>query len=723
MSSSSVSRSASPTSTEYYTASEGLATPELPESRSLPSSGVTTAGAINAPRANASAEIARDAELVRRQQQARYAMYQYAMRLLHADPIQFFRWHATQQFSERENFEFAKNLLEKEPRLFASNFRSFQIKQDYLISVLAKRLSEKSMFELEYNIANFDIRHPKLIAHLIVEMTKYDIVDSGSILDVNEIIKKIFRPGINLPSIKDLSGAAAAMGNKNSVITGIQARSKNQSNEYVRVKLSNWADYTSLLFRDISLTDVEWESVKNSFDAIEKWRSPTMRYQFSIALADHLQHDTPGFIQFAADFTRPHTRLLPVLLYGMKVSGSLSDDLSNSLRAELSRDQFKDIKKLKVVVNSLLALTQANHLDNDTKSKILGTAASTIGRTENGKTLMDAMHLVRAISLLSKGESELSRATLESAKTIDQKTNFGALTGLIFSNLFHLRNSDLQGDLSEKILDYQEKSRYPSALLTYATMLHDTLEVDEKGPVLSRLADFVRVHMLSDDPTAFKRLRYDTELSPHLAFISRQAPAAFEAWKQESVFMAPSARHGISTGRTGTVKIKDSDDPEDLLLCGTEVPTCQSVEGEGTHGKELLGYILDGKYRLIAACAPDGTISGRRIIRLLWDENTARPVIHLEKLYKHTGFSDLHDQEILSLARQKARSMKCDIVISEHSGDNFLNLKKYPNSVVSYPSSCPYEYVDSSSIRLGSGFGEAVKGKEGYTLSNLRFLG
>ena len=158
----------------------------------------------------------------------------------------------------------------------------------------------------------------------------------------------------------------------------------------------------------------------------------------------------------------------------------------------------------------------------------------------------------------------------------------------------------------------------------------------------------------------------------------------------------------------------DTDAAEDLFLCGTEVlGSCQSIQGAPNLNKALMGYALDGKYRMLAIQSADKRLMGRRMLRLLWEEQTQRPVLHLERLYHNPGIPEKYEQALVELARQKARQMECVLVSHDAAlpsgGD-------YPALLIAHPTPCPFEYVDAA--RLG-----VRAGQEGYQLSGARVVG
>ncbi len=126
-----------------------------------------------------------------------------------------------------------------------------------------------------------------------------------------------------------------------------------------------------------------------------------------------------------------------------------------------------------------------------------------------------------------------------------------------------------------------------------------------------------------------------------------------------------------------------------------------------------MGYALDGKYRMLAIKSEDGPLMGRRMLRLLWDEQKQRPVLHLERLYRNPDIPEKYEQALVELAQQKARKMECVLVSHDEAlpsgGD-------YRAPLIAHPTPWPFEYVDAA--RLG-----VRAGQEGYQLSGARIVG
>jgi hypothetical protein len=130
------------------------------------------------------------------------------------------------------------------------------------------------------------------------------------------------------------------------------------------------------------------------------------------------------------------------------------------------------------------------------------------------------------------------------------------------------------------------------------------------------------------------------------------------------------------------------DAAQDFLLMGEETGGCQSVDGDPELNKCLLGYLMDGKNRLIAVKDKSGKLLARAILRLLWDEQHQRPVLMLERVYTmHTN--PAYTQAILEMAKRKAEEMNLPLV--SQGGD-----APYQGSAVSLGGPAPYEYSDAA---------------------------
>jgi hypothetical protein len=125
-----------------------------------------------------------------------------------------------------------------------------------------------------------------------------------------------------------------------------------------------------------------------------------------------------------------------------------------------------------------------------------------------------------------------------------------------------------------------------------------------------------------------------------------------------------------------------------------------------------MGYVLDGKYRMLAIKSADERLMGRRMLRLLWDEKEKEPVLHLERLYSNPGLPAKYEQALIELAWQKAQQMGCKLVSHD---DSLKSDGDYGAPLKAYPTPWPFEYVDAQ------GLGVQV-GQHRYELSGTRIV-
>ncbi|RJF91813.1 hypothetical protein [Noviherbaspirillum saxi] len=157
--------------------------------------------------------------------------------------------------------------------------------------------------------------------------------------------------------------------------------------------------------------------------------------------------------------------------------------------------------------------------------------------------------------------------------------------------------------------------------------------------------------------------------------------------------------NGGKSHKSTVWKIVDTDDVEELFLCGTVVAgSCQHTNGDGTFNRALLGYVLDPKYRMTAVKNGNGITVARQMLRLLWDDcNPQSPhaVLQLERYYERAGTPAGAKDALLEAAKAKARQLGVPLVTAESIEKMADKLEIYPNPLQSLASVVPYEYVDA----------------------------
>jgi hypothetical protein len=127
------------------------------------------------------------------------------------------------------------------------------------------------------------------------------------------------------------------------------------------------------------------------------------------------------------------------------------------------------------------------------------------------------------------------------------------------------------------------------------------------------------------------------------------------------------------------ITLVDSDDWQDLFLCGTEVlGSCQRVDGHPQLNKCLLGYVLDGKIRILAIKNEEGKTLSRAIFKLLLDKEN-RPVLFLERIYPEES------SLIREFAQDRASALRLPLYEHGQTGE-LLHSKG---------NAAPFEYEDA----------------------------
>ena len=202
--------------------------------------------------------------------------------------------------------------------------------------------------------------------------------------------------------------------------------------------------------------------------------------------------------------------------------------------------------------------------------------------------------------------------------------------------------------------------------------------------------------LLQKDGIRAQKELYQSEVAPWIPkALSEADPILQDLLDLEKILNPPRQKTVTFEGWT----VVETDDPEDLLLCGTEVDgSCQSIHREGTN-KCLLGYVLDGKNRLVAVKNKDGEIVARCILKMLWDEE--RPVLLQERVYLKFSVDDKVKKALANLCRAKAERLGIPLVASAEDANS--SLASYPKSLSSLGCRAPFEYSDAGWLGMTNG--------------------
>lgn len=161
----------------------------------------------------------------------------------------------------------------------------------------------------------------------------------------------------------------------------------------------------------------------------------------------------------------------------------------------------------------------------------------------------------------------------------------------------------------------------------------------------------------------------------------------------QSLFNSPLSQRSLEN-----YTVVDTDHPIDLLLCGTEIQgSCQRVDGNPNLNKGLLGYLLDGKTRMVAVKNGEGKSEARALLRLLWNEDKNTPVLCLSRLYQNNNTSPSFSNAIIRQALLKAQNMGVPLV-SHYLATNQELGNRFNDSLVGLGGPAPFEYVDEAQM-------------------------
>ena len=360
------------------------------------------------------------------------------------------------------------------------------------------------------------------------------------------------------------------------------------------------------------------------------------------------------------------------------------------VKKELKKDvpvQYKRNVFLKDLDNTLLLTNGLNGLldspiDNDVKSTILDYLS--LLTDKELKVELQSINLllnanknneVEFLNLLSEIVENFEKEIL-SDKTRDF---FFSRIEKIASKTLNLPDTTDMEKINEILCD---SNRLPEVLYIYVVNL---LNLNDENEV-NDLLDIIRKFLIDVSSDTFKTNRY--EGSKHLNKIFEAQDGIKEKWVENRE--KPLSHYDPKT-KTKDWSIIIGDDPLDLLLSGTEVrDSCQNVSGNPIYNKALMGYVMDGKHRILAVKDKQGKIKSRLILRLMWDADNKKPCLFFETVYPKTTKKSIRDAMKTS-AIEYARDLGVDVYSCETESDKMSFCK-----LMSLSSKAPFEYCDAA---------------------------
>lgn len=489
----------------------------------------------------------------------------------------------------------------------------------------------------------------------------------------------------------------------------------------IRVAHQQWALDASFMLGSVSSKGLH--DLQDTLRSLERLHAPHLRGPLTKLLASnvHASGDAEEYLRFAVRFQRPHMRNLAIVLYPLFERGKGPASPSPELVAVLGSSDLKNSRLLHRALTDLILLAESScGLSYRQRCQLLEHAVpddDTVslrcrGFLENLRFLALALRFDDEVDMESSAVPDL---LIELANSQEKPASIEALITPVLRHAMPGAGGQSETPESQEYWEvFLSSWRQPVALIAYAQNIRTNLDEDDGSEaVLQALDRFADSAVWSEDGLAkFRALRYASTGSEHLAKIERNAQQAYAQWREPA----------MPGDASGSYVVEDSDHPEDLLLCGTEVLSCQAVDQLPKTNKALMGYALDGKYRMLVIRGHDGAISARRMVRLLVDESSGQPVLYVEKLYANAGIKPdgPADMALLQLARRKAEAMGCALVcgaLPESSGQG-AQLPMYGGVLKSLGSPAPFEYVDAAHVGENEAAGDGVVEGGKYTVIN-----
>lgn len=254
-------------------------------------------------------------------------------------------------------------------------------------------------------------------------------------------------------------------------------------------------------------------------------------------------------------------------------------------------------------------------------------------------------------------------------------------------------------DFNKKfIATFGSIKRHPHAFLIYFGSLQRF-----QGPNLKIVQKGLRTYLKGVLNESYSAIRYDIQQSPHLAICCRDIKT-LTSWRENKILENFNFIREPDP-RILAWKVIDTDDPIDLLLCGTDIMTCQNIKS-GQFNQGLLGYLLNGRCRMIAVKEKDEII-GRVIIKLLIDQNQ-QPVFFVEQMYAKAmppKIAEAIGDCLVYLCCEKARTMNIPLVLKSNDSNllfqRFVLMTKekpvlFTGHIQALKDAFPFEYSDAT---------------------------
>jgi hypothetical protein len=316
-------------------------------------------------------------------------------------------------------------------------------------------------------------------------------------------------------------------------------------------------------------------------------------------------------------------------------------------------DKFNIIKKINALIDSNIENVKSRQTRREKAKLVLETL-----RFVNVLIKLDRLNLLKTLDL-SKKQDVLEQLFFEKFGNDEDESN--------------VNNNNLKKIRSEKFI----KSPFNDpdvlrSLLTYYTTL-------ESDPKLIKLLKIFVSDVLNG---TFEKNRIDRSI--HLQEIFKNRPDLRDKFRKNMKFKFDKNNTDTAIQKfikswdieEGTVEI--TDDPIKIFSCSNDVRnSCLRDNDWIGYSQYLLGYLLDGKIKLMTLTDKSGNVIARCVIKLLIDKKTKIPVLFVEKLYHKDNncYQDLANIFIY-FVRNFAKHLKVSLIICD-AISNYCNSSEY----------------------------------------------
>ncbi len=314
-------------------------------------------------------------------------------------------------------------------------------------------------------------------------------------------------------------------------LKGISDRAEEGENE----QLYLWAQLAGLLMIDTATTTRNSPFFKDMLNGIAKFQGEQSRLPATACL--YMGMRNPGTANklesFSAQFKPKHSKIFVPSLFALTDNGRLAHQL-NVLLKTVQNHRFRDTKKAIPLLTFISEMALVKSLSSDEKCRIVRLLTEEAVDTKNGVT--PQMTYIMGLAKIGDAGTVDSAKAVAGLKGINNIEDALATGKLLFKILFSVPKEEIDV-FSESYDGYLERSRNPTALLSFAILIYMGIkETKEREDITSEISLLAKGLIADDDGKILYGIRYSIENNEHNAFLHKNAPLAWEQWKEDTIW-------------------------------------------------------------------------------------------------------------------------------------------------------------------------------------------